>query len=583
MSRPGSSSETSPRNLLTRNPATSAWSSRRQQRDRAEEGGEDAAPVDVADDEHGQLGVPRDPHVDDVGPPQVDLGGTARPLADHRVIRAPQLGQASSTTSRAAPAAARRGSRARSSRRPACPSSTTWLLGSPPGLSSTGFISAVGSIRQACACMACARPISAPSARDERVQGHVLRLERRDLHALPHQPPADPGGDDALARVGGGAGDEQPAAARRRPSLRRRPSARRRAAAQATGAGHAEREPADAPRQPCRPLDVLDPTARPAPLSTGPVLDAPPVRQGPARAAPRAPPRTRPPRARRWGSDGGARPRRQARTAPRGVPVRRAAREHGGEPCPGPARRGRPAARRPSRTAGSAGERCPTMASRVLTARKPSSPGTPATAPQTRAPTTASEVFSATDSTTARAIPSASRACGSRPHRCGSRARAASTSPASSARSDGPGLAHERGAADDGPGGGARSARRRRRGSGVRRAAARAPSAAAPPAHTSGVQRAPRLGGPATAPAPRLPRPARTRRPDARGGDRRASRSPRRPAAAPYAWTRSARTRLSRPSGSVRALLAGGPRSGSRAWRNVLTQGVHALVRRDRR
>lgn len=40
---------------------------------------------------------------------------------------------------------------------------TTWLERSPPGLSSTGFISADGSTRAACACIAWARPISAPS------------------------------------------------------------------------------------------------------------------------------------------------------------------------------------------------------------------------------------------------------------------------------------------------------------------------------------------------------------------------------------------------------------------------------------
>ncbi|CAM5583601.1 hypothetical protein SNARM312S_04026 [Streptomyces narbonensis] len=43
------------------------------------------------------------------------------------------------------------------------PIRTTWLERSLPGLSSTGFIRAVGSTRAACACMAWARPISAPS------------------------------------------------------------------------------------------------------------------------------------------------------------------------------------------------------------------------------------------------------------------------------------------------------------------------------------------------------------------------------------------------------------------------------------
>ena len=77
-------------------------------------------------------------------------------------------------------------------------------------------------------------------------------------------------------------------------------------------------------------------------------------------------------------------------------------------------------------------DRCPTMASRVLTARWPSSPGTPATAPHTSGATTASAVFSATDSRAARASPSASRDDGSRPHRWGRRSRPAARSPASS-------------------------------------------------------------------------------------------------------------------------------------------------------
>ena len=68
-------------------------------------------------------------------------------------------------------------SAATSSSRPACPrystaptspsgwpSTTTWLRHSPPGLSSTGFIRASGSMPAAAACMAWARPISAPSA-----------------------------------------------------------------------------------------------------------------------------------------------------------------------------------------------------------------------------------------------------------------------------------------------------------------------------------------------------------------------------------------------------------------------------------
>ena len=53
-------------------------------------------------------------------------------------------------------------------------------------------------------------------------------------------------------------------------------------------------------------------------------------------------------------------------------------------------------------------------------------------APHMSVPVTASEVFSASDSTVARAIPSASSASGSREHSHGTSSRAASISPAES-------------------------------------------------------------------------------------------------------------------------------------------------------
>src|SRR5699024_1840389 len=68
--------------------------------------------------------------------------------------------------------------------------------------------------------------------------------------------------------------------------------------------------------------------------------------------------------------------------------------------------------------------RWPTMASSVLTARWANRPGTPATAPQRRGATTASAVFSATDSTTARDTSTVSNALVSRPTRDLSRRRA---------------------------------------------------------------------------------------------------------------------------------------------------------------
>ncbi len=178
-------------------------------------------------------------------------------------------------------------------------------------------------------------------------------------------------------------------------------------------------------------------------------------------------------------------------------------------------------------------------------------------APHTSAPTTASEVFSATDSTTARAIPSASRACGSRPHRCGSRSRAPSMSPASRARpmacasraSEVPPTTAQVAAPVSATDATAESRTAR---------AAKAPSATAPPAHTTVC----------SAPHPRWSRhntrsTAPAARPNAATGCPRrgspSSRSPIRPAAAPYAKTRPA------PMGSAghwgRQVWGTGPRS----------------------
>ena len=63
-------------------------------------------------------------------------------------------------------------------------------------------MAASGSTPAAAACSAWARPISAPLARDGRVVGHVLGLERRDPDPGAGQPPADAGRHDALAGVG---------------------------------------------------------------------------------------------------------------------------------------------------------------------------------------------------------------------------------------------------------------------------------------------------------------------------------------------------------------------------------------------
>lgn len=266
------------------------------------------------------------------------------------------------------------------------------------------------------------------------------------------------------------------------------------------------------------------------------MLDPPAVRQGPPSRTPSAPANE--------ASTGpalglGCLPAslRQAWTAPRAFPPARTASAAVSRAPGQPATSSRRAEAHPYRRYRS--ERCPTIASSVFTARNPIRPGTPPRAPHTSAPTTASEVFSATDSTTARAICCASSAEGSRPHRCGSRSRATSMSPAASApptaRASRPREVPPTTAQ-------VAAAVRATEAAGRPRTARSATTAAAtaPPAQTTEC----------SAPHPRWSRHRRcstaaAARPNrATGCPRRgspSSRSPRRPAVAPYAKLRSAR------------------------------------------
>ena len=95
------------------------------------------------------------------------------------------------------------------------PITSTWLLRSPDGLISTGFIAASGSIPHAAACIACARPISAPVGVTVEFSDMFCalngatdtpwRLSQRQIAATV----------DALAGVGRGAGDQDRALHRR--------------------------------------------------------------------------------------------------------------------------------------------------------------------------------------------------------------------------------------------------------------------------------------------------------------------------------------------------------------------------------
>ena len=163
----------------------------------------------------GSPAVPGQAHVHEVAVAQVDLGRAAGAFADHDVV----LGALSSVV------VSRRRSRRADRRRLAkfaapivafaSPSTMTWLVWSLPGLSSTGLKRTSPASPHAAACMAWARPISPPRAvradHDGRVVRHVLRLERCDVHAPAMQPTADAGGQNALAGVGRGAGDEEAA------------------------------------------------------------------------------------------------------------------------------------------------------------------------------------------------------------------------------------------------------------------------------------------------------------------------------------------------------------------------------------
>ena len=64
-----------------------------EQRERPEQRGEDAAAVDVADDQHGQAGRAGEAHVGEVAVAQVDLGRAAGALADDDVEARAQVGE----------------------------------------------------------------------------------------------------------------------------------------------------------------------------------------------------------------------------------------------------------------------------------------------------------------------------------------------------------------------------------------------------------------------------------------------------------------------------------------------------------
>ncbi len=85
VSRPGRNSSTVAAELVDDQPADQRLVVLLEQGERAVERGENAAPVDVADEDGGDRGMPGQSHVDEVVPTQVHLGRAARTFAHHDV------------------------------------------------------------------------------------------------------------------------------------------------------------------------------------------------------------------------------------------------------------------------------------------------------------------------------------------------------------------------------------------------------------------------------------------------------------------------------------------------------------------
>ena len=149
--------------LVDHEPGDQRLVGRREHRDRAEQVREHPAPVDVADHDHRQVRGLGQPHVRDVGGPQVDLGrASRRPRRPRR--RTATAGRPAVAVTTSSSAALRSRYDSALTVPCACPSTTTCDDRSLPGLSSTGLNATLGASPHACACIAWARPISPPSA-----------------------------------------------------------------------------------------------------------------------------------------------------------------------------------------------------------------------------------------------------------------------------------------------------------------------------------------------------------------------------------------------------------------------------------
>ncbi len=199
--------------------------------------GEQATPVDVADHHGGQVALVGQPHVGQVGLAQVDLGGAAGALADHHVVAPAQLVEAGQHLLAQGgfelPVVQRAGlgvgpAVQQDVRAPVAARLEQHRVHQHAGLDAAGLglqglgaadLAAVGGHRG--------------------VVGHVLGLERRYRHAPAGQQPAQARGEQALAGVGAGTGDQQRALHVRR--FRRRTSCMCRAASNTANVAYCTR------------------------------------------------------------------------------------------------------------------------------------------------------------------------------------------------------------------------------------------------------------------------------------------------------------------------------------------------------
>ncbi len=199
--------------LVDHEPGDEALVLGREHGQRPEHRREHPAAVDVADHDHRQVRGPGQAHVGQVAVAQVDLGRAARALADDHVEPGPQLGQGSGHH------LFQLGLEVAVVQRPdlghRLAEHDDLGMGLAAGLEQHRVHRRFG-LDAAGRGLHGLGPADLRTGRgDERVEGHVLGLERRDPHPVASQPAADARGQHALARIGRGARDQQRAPHRR--------------------------------------------------------------------------------------------------------------------------------------------------------------------------------------------------------------------------------------------------------------------------------------------------------------------------------------------------------------------------------